>query len=169
MLKQAEPKLQYGIFDEQAAESIQKVASIAKEDMVDYITISAHMAETAVELMKFYVDTKKLLYGFPLVTVPPSDRINVGPSVSQQMMKNQDDIQRRDTFNVDSLSNQSVVSGSSLFSRLSSTSDGIDHSILHAITEKILFYKHRIVSSSRVAQLVRVSDQIIPISTSELY
>lgn len=133
------------------------------------MTITAETAETTVELMKFYVDTKKLLYGFPLITVPPSDRINVGPSVSQQVVTNEGDNQGRNKSCVDSLTNESVVSDSSLFSGFTSTFDRINRPILDAIIEKILLYKHRIVSSSRIAQAFRVSDQIIWISISELY
>lgn len=153
---QAKPPLQYSVFDEDAAQSIQKMAFLAKENIGDYITITPGIAETSVELMKFYVDTKKLLYGFPLVTVPPSDRIKVGPSVSQQVVTNRIDIES-DGSNVHCINNQSIISESSVFSQSTSTSAVIDRITSDAIIEKILLYQDRIVSASRVAQIFRVS------------
>ena len=155
---QAKPPLQYSVFDEDAAQSIKKMALLAKENIGDYITISPEIAETSVELMKFYVDTKKLLYGFPLVTVPPSDRINLGPSVSQHVVTNGSDMQSSDASNVHSVSNQSVVSQGSVLSQSTSTSSVIDRITFDTIIEKILLYQGRIVSTTRVAQLFRVSD-----------
>ncbi|CAF3852140.1 unnamed protein product [Rotaria sordida] len=54
-------------------------------DIVEYITISPEIAQTAVELMKFYIDTKILLYGFPLIIIIPLRENNIVPSVAQQI------------------------------------------------------------------------------------
>ena len=151
MLIQAKPQLQYSLFDEDAAQSIQKMALLAKENIGDYITITPEITETTVGLMKFYVDTKKLLYGFPLVIVPPADRINPGPSVSQQVVTNEPDNESGDASNVHSLSNQSVVSEAGAFSQFTSGSAVIDCATFDTIIEKTLLYQGRIVSSSRVA------------------
>ncbi|CAF0983721.1 unnamed protein product [Rotaria sordida] len=53
--------------------------------IVEYITISPEIAQTAVELMKFYIDTKILLYGFPLIIIIPLRENNIVPSVAQQI------------------------------------------------------------------------------------
>ncbi|CAF1001672.1 unnamed protein product [Adineta ricciae] len=156
-----EPPLQYLLFDDSTAESIQKMASLAKENMDDYLTISADAALTAVELMKFYVDTKKLLYSFPLITIPPSQDINVGPSVSQQNNSNN----RHSDLNVDytgsfnpETSKQSVVSQYTGFSSMQSSSskDQLDGSTIDAIIMKILQHKKQTITSTRLAQILRI-------------
>ena len=52
-------QLHYLVFDDLAAELIQKNAALEKQNIDDYVTISPHIAQTTIELMKFYVDTKK--------------------------------------------------------------------------------------------------------------
>jgi len=152
------------LFDDSVADSIQKMANLAKENMDDYLTISSEVALTAVELMKFYVDTKKLLYGFPLIIIPPSQDItNVGPSASQQI----NTIQRNSEGNVFysnssgvDKSRESVVSHYSGFSTLSSSSssstDPFDGRTTDAVIKKILLYKKETITTSRLAQILRV-------------
>ncbi len=156
------------IFDNHAAESIQKMVVVAKQNMVDYTTITAEIAETTVELMKFYVDTKKLLYGFPLIIVPPTDHMTVGASASQEVINNGNDSQGGKSSQIDFHSNQSVVSSCSFFSQLSSTSHISNHSTLNVIMEKILLFKNQSVSSSRIAKIIRVSSQTILISAVKI-
>jgi hypothetical protein len=153
--------LQYLIFDDEAAESIQKMAKLAKENINEYITISAEIAESTVELMKFYVDTKKLLYGFPLITVPPTDHINVGPSVSQQIDPIEVDTEVNNAYHIENDSNRSVVTNYSEFSKFSSTFYPFAGSTFDAIIEKILLYKNRTISSTQLAQILRVRDHIL--------
>lgn len=143
-----------------ASESIQKMATLAKENMDDYLTISAEVALTAVELMKFYVDTKKLLYGFPLITIPPVQEFNVGPSVSQQSnMVEQTDVLDRFGLDRSLLRNtsRSVVSHYSGFSAASSSVDAFNGSTVDATIKKILLYKQQTITASRLAQILRVS------------
>jgi hypothetical protein len=158
---QAKPQLQYLIFDNEAAESIQKMVLLAKENLDQYLTISADIAETTIELMKFYVDTKKLLYGFPLITIPPSEQINVGPSISQQIQTKDDSNEQNNLYHTDSISNKSVVSYCSRLSTLSSSICPFNGSTVDATIEKILSYKYRTISSSRLAQILRVRNYIV--------
>ena len=131
--------MEYLTFDETAAESIRKMASIAKENLADYTTITVDIAETAVELMKFYVDTKKLLYGFPLITVPPTDHINVGASVSQQAVVNETDNQPIDLDSVDFHGDRRVGAASSVVTSLELSFDPSNGLTTDKIIEKILF------------------------------
>ncbi len=149
--------MQYLVLDDIAAESIQKMATLAKENMDDYLTISPEVALTAVELMKFYVDTKKLLYGFPLITIPPSQLINVGPSVSQQINTTEQVIEGNNSYSfIVNNTNRSVVSHYNTFSSVSSSIDPFDGSTFDATIKKILLYKKQTISSSRLAQILRV-------------
>ena len=147
------------MLDDVAAESIQKMAALAKENMDDYLTISPEIALTTVELMKFYVDTKKLLYGFPLITIPPPQDMNVGPSVSQQMNTTDQNIERNiyypDKFTINN-TNKSVVSHYSGFSSGSSSVDPFNGATTDATIRKILLYKKQSITSSRLAQILRV-------------
>jgi hypothetical protein len=131
------------------------MAVLAKENIDEYLTIPGEIAQTAVDLMKFYVDTKKLLYGFPLITIPPSQQINVGPSVSQLIQP----IQQNNDLNIDSDmeidSNKTVITSYSKSSTISSSICPFTGSIVDETIKKILFYKDRTISSSRVAQTYR--------------
>ncbi|CAF2950321.1 unnamed protein product [Rotaria sp. Silwood2] len=159
-----EPLLQYLLFDDLAADSIQKMANLAKENMDEYLTISAEVALTAVELMKFYVDTKKLLYGFPLITIPPSQDItNIGPSASQQINIVEQNSQRNVSYlNSSAVDNsrRSVVSHYNGFSTLSSSSsssmDPFDGRTTDTVIKKILLYKKQTITSSRLTQILRI-------------
>jgi hypothetical protein len=137
------------------------MAILAKQNINEYITISPEIAESAIELMKFYVDTKKLLYGFPLITVPPTDHTTVGPSVSQQIYPNEVDTELNDAYHTENHSNRSVVSNYSEFSKFSSTFYPFAGSTFDAIIEKILLYKNRTISSTQLAQILRVRDHIL--------
>ncbi|CAF2047857.1 unnamed protein product [Rotaria magnacalcarata] len=152
----AKPQLQYLVFDDVATESIQQVVLLAQQNLDDYLTISRDIAETAVQLMKFYVDTKKLLHGFPLITIPPPQTINVEPSVSQQNVSPNDNNNINDTASsINSNSNRSVVSSYSGYSSLSSSVCPFNGSTVDATIEKILLYKHQTISSNHLAQLLR--------------
>ncbi|CAF4939346.1 unnamed protein product [Rotaria sp. Silwood1] len=48
----AKPQLEYLVFDDTSAEPIQKMVKLAKENINDYLTISADITQTTVELMK---------------------------------------------------------------------------------------------------------------------
>ncbi|CAF1326236.1 unnamed protein product [Rotaria sordida] len=140
----AEPQLQYLVLDDIAAESIQRVASIARESMNDYPIIPPEVALTTVELMKFYDDTKKLLYGFPLITIPPSQEMNVGPSASQRINTSEQHVERDNCHPYHCIVNntsRSVVSHYSGFSSLSSSIDSFNGSTTDATIKKILLYK----------------------------
>ena len=143
------------------------MASLAKENMNDYLTISSDAALAAVELMKFYVDTKKLLYGFPLITIPQSQDMNVGPSISQQNnsadQRSDSNVDFTSSLNVD-VSRRSVVSQYKGFSGLVSSysTDPLDGSTIDAIIRKILQYKKQTITSSRPAQILRVNVLSIP-------
>ena len=152
--------LQYLIFNDDAAESIQKMAILAKENFDDYLTVSADTAKTAVELMRFYVGTKKLLYGFPLITIPPSQEKNIGPSVSEQILVTQRDTEPDESLSLDTNNiNGSVVSSLTGFSSLSATdlNNPMTGSVIDACIKKILMYKRRTITSTHVAQILRVS------------
>ncbi|CAF1513200.1 unnamed protein product [Rotaria sordida] len=151
-----EPQLQYLVFDDIAAESIQKMATLAQRNIDEYLTISPDIAQTTVELMKFYVDTKKLLYGFPLITIPPSEQINIGPSISQQIHTTEQDTELNNPVsNIVNMDNQSVLSNYSGFSNLSSSICPFNGSTVDASIKKILFYHNRVISSTRLAQILR--------------
>ncbi|CAF4128008.1 unnamed protein product [Rotaria sordida] len=154
----AEPQLQYLVLDDIAAESIQRVASIARESMNDYLIIQPEVALTTVELMKFYVDTKKLLYGFPLITIPPSQGVNVGPSASQRINTSEQHVERDNCHPYHSIVNntsRSVVSHYSGFSSLSSSIDPFNGSTTDATIKKILLYKKQTITGSRLCQILR--------------
>jgi len=155
------PQLQYLIFDDETAESIQKIALVAKQNINEYLTIPGDIAESTVQLMKFYVDTKKLLYGFPLITIPPIDRFNVGPSVSQQICTNEEERQHHDLPDVQNHNNGSNASSYSEITRISSSFTAFNGSTFDAAIEKILLYKYRKISSSRLAQILRVRDHTL--------
>ena len=153
--------MEYLIFDDNSADCIQKIANLAKENLNDYLTVSADVAQTAIELMKFYVGTKKLLYGFPLVTIPPSEEKNIGPSVSQQILVTDRNIESNESLSLSTDDiNGSVVSSFTGFSCLSSAAlnDPFTGSIIDASIKKVLFYKYRKITSTRVAQILRVSE-----------
>ncbi|CAF1427877.1 unnamed protein product [Rotaria sordida] len=151
-----EPQLQYLVFDDIAAESIQKMATLAQRNIDEYLTISPDIAQTTVELMKFYVDTKKLLYGFPLITIPPSEEINIGPSISQQIHTTEQNTELNNPVsNIVNMDNQSVLSNYSGFSNLSSSICPFNGSTVDASIKKILFYHNRVISSTRLAQILR--------------
>lgn len=147
------------------------MANEAKENMEDYLTISHEAALTTVELMKFFVDTKKLLYGFPLITIPPSEDItNVGPSVSQQINTTDGNPERNLHYSNGSIvdkSRRSVLSHYSGFSTLSSSSsssssfDPFDGKTIDTIIKKILLYKKQTITSSRLAQILRVRQVLL--------
>ncbi|CAF1291085.1 unnamed protein product [Rotaria sordida] len=154
----AEPQLQYLVLDDIAAESIQRVASIARESMNDYLIIQPEVALTTVELMKFYVDTKKLLYGFPLITIPPSQELNVGPSASHRINTSEQHVERDNCHPYHSIVNntsRSVVSHYSGFSSLSSSIDPFNGSTTDATIKKILLYKKQTITGSRLCQILR--------------
>lgn len=140
------------VFDGAAAESIQEAATQAKQDMNGYTTISAETAHTAVDLMKFFVDTKKLLYGFPLVTVPPASETIVGPSVSQHV----DIDQQNECQNVNVNDYTSVVSNHSAYSNLALSSCSLKGSIVDLVIDKILMHRSRSISATRITQILRV-------------
>jgi len=149
------------VLDDAAAESIQKMVSLAKENMDQYLTITPEIAQTSVELMKFYVDTKKLMYGFPLITIPPAQEISIGPSVSQQNnMINQNIDQNNVYQTVQNNSNRSVVSHYSGFSSVASSHDPFYGNVIDATIKKILFYRKQEISSNRLAQILRVSNHL---------
>jgi hypothetical protein len=137
---------------------------VAKENMDEYLTISPDIAQTAIELMKFYVDTKKLLYGFPLNTIPPSHEINVGPSVSQLIHPIEQNMRDNNLSTTGNTDNTSVVSAHSGFSTLSSSICPFDGSTVDATINKILLHKYRTISSARLAQILRVRDNLLRIS-----
>ncbi|CAF1413702.1 unnamed protein product [Adineta steineri] len=152
----AEPRLEYLVFDDASAESIEKMAMLAQQNIDEYLTISPDIAETTLELMNFYVNTKKLLYGFPLITVPPLLEINVGPSISQQNNTTEENIQINNSpINVNNNDNASIFSNHSRFSDLSSSICPFNGSVVDASIKKILFYPYRIISSFRLAQILR--------------
>ncbi|CAF1370045.1 unnamed protein product [Rotaria sordida] len=155
----ADPPLQYLLLDDTATESIQRVANTARENMNDYLTIQPEIALTTVELMKFFVDTKKLLYGFPLITIPPSQEVNVGPSVSQRINTSEQHIERNNCHLYHSIVNntsRSVVSHYNGFSSLSSSIDPFNGSTTDATIKKILLYKKQTITGSRLCQILRV-------------
>jgi len=156
--------LQYLVLDDVAAESIQQVAALAKQNMNEYLTVSTEVALTAVELMKFYMDTKKLLYGFPLITIPPTQEVNVGPSVSQQINVAEQTfvIQRPSDYRTTVRNtSRSVVSHYSGFSVASSSVDPFNGSTIDATIKKILLYKEQTITATRLAQILRVSSRCI--------
>ncbi|CAF2877785.1 unnamed protein product [Rotaria sp. Silwood2] len=153
---QIQPPLQYLIFDDAAAESIQNIVKVEKRNIDDYLTISPDIAETTVELMKFYVNTKKLLYGFPLITIPPSEQINIGPSISQHININEQDTETNNfASKIANNDNQSVLSTYTAFSTSSSSTCPFDGSTADAVITKILLYQGCTISSARVAQILR--------------
>ncbi|CAF4099861.1 unnamed protein product [Adineta steineri] len=152
----AEPRLEYLVFDDASAESIERIANLAQQNIDEYLTISSDIAETTLELMNFYVNTKKLLYGFPLITVPPLVEINVGPSISQQNNTTEENIQiNNSSINVNNNDIVSVFSNRTCFSDLSSSICPFNGSVVDASIKKILFYPYRIISSFRLAQILR--------------
>ena len=119
------------------------MADQAKENMDEYLTISPEVSLTTIELMKFCVDTRKLLYSFPLITIPSSQDISkVGPSVSQQIYTIEQNSERNLSYSNQSAvdnSKQSVASHYSGFSMLSSSSfDPFDGRTVDAVIKKIL-------------------------------
>ncbi|CAF2594636.1 unnamed protein product [Rotaria sp. Silwood2] len=133
----AEPQLKYIDFDDVAAESIRNMAILAKENIVEYLTISPGIAQTAVELMKFYIDTKKLLYGFSLITIPPAQEMNIRSYISQQIP-----MVKQKAYDTD-------------FSTLSLSIYPFDDSTIVTSIKKILLYHDRKISVQRLAQILR--------------
>ncbi|CAF2980051.1 unnamed protein product [Rotaria sp. Silwood2] len=133
----AEPQLKYIDFDDVAAESIRNMAILAKENIVEYLTISPEIAQTAVELMKFYIDTKKLLYGFSLVPIPPAQEMNIGSYISQQIP-----MVKQKAYDTD-------------FSTLSLSIYPFHDSTIVTSIKKILLYHDRKISVQRLAQILR--------------
>ena len=139
------------------------MADQEKDNMNKYLAISSEVALIAVELMKFYLDTKKLLYSFPLITIPPSQGItNVGPPVWQQINTTEQNSERNLSYcNQSAIDNsrRSIVSYYSEFSMLSSSSslvDPFDGRTVDSVIRKILLYKKQTITSSQLAQILRV-------------
>lgn len=107
--------------------------------------------------MNFFVGTKKLLYGFPLITIPPSQEINVNSSISQQICTTDQDINTNNnhsnTFDNDQ---KSVISHYNDFSSLSSSDCPFNSSTIDATIQKILLYRYRTITNTRLAQILRV-------------
>ncbi|CAF3443653.1 unnamed protein product, partial [Rotaria sp. Silwood2] len=163
--KKARPQLEYLVFDDTSAESIQQIVKLAQENINDYLTISPDIAQTAVELMKFYVETKKLLHGFPLKNDSSIEERHIGPSASQEANIERSNEQidgalqnnnnKNNNNNNNNNDNNSVLSNNSNFSSLVSSICPFDGTTMDATIEKILLYNHRIISSNRVAQMLR--------------
>ncbi|CAF4630988.1 unnamed protein product, partial [Rotaria sp. Silwood2] len=152
----ARPQLEYLVFDDTSAESIQQIVKLAQENINDYLTISPDIAQTAVELMKFYVETKKLLHGFPLKNHSSIEERHIGPSASQEANIERSNEQIDGALqNNNNNDNNSVLSNNSNFSSLVSSICPFDGRTMDATIEKILLYNHRIISSNRVAQMLR--------------
>ena len=139
------------------------MADQEKDNMNKYLAISSEVALIAVELMKFYLDKKKLLYSFPLITIPPSLGItNVGPPVWQQINTTEQNSERRLSYcNQSAIDNsrRSIVSYYSEFSMLSSSSssvDPFDGRTVDLVIRKILLYKKQTITSSQLAQILLV-------------
>lgn len=144
-------------FNDAVAESIQKMAILVKENIDEYLTISAEVAQTTVQLMKFYVDTKKLLYGFPLITIPPSDEIPIGPSISQEINTIQGNdhlIHLNDRHDINK--NDNILNKSSRVSNISSSIDPFDGVTFDTCIKRILLFRKRTISSTQLAQMLRV-------------
>ncbi|CAF2073335.1 unnamed protein product [Rotaria magnacalcarata] len=158
----ARPQLEYLIFDDASAESIQQMAKLAQQNINEYLTISPEIARTAVELMTFYVETKKTLHGFPLKNDSCLTEIHIGPSASQTINIERSNEQLNDELsnnddnnNNNNNDNHSILSNNSKFSSLSSSICPFDGKTIDATIKKILFCHNRIISSNRVAQMLR--------------
>ena len=128
------------------------------------MTISPDIAQTTIELMKFYVDTKKVLYGFPLITVPSSETLNIGPSISQHLGSIEGNTQLDSLdFPTNNDDNRSVLSIYSGCSRLPSSLTPFNASVVDATIKKILFNRNRTISSTRLTQILRVRSHILSI------
>ena len=114
------------------------MVKLAKENINDYLTISADTAQTAIELMKFYVETKKLLYGFPLTHHPTSEEVQIGPSASQETNTARTfEVQNSSLSNRNRNSdNTSVLSNNSKFSSSISSCCPLNGETMDAAIEK---------------------------------
>ncbi|CAF3556086.1 unnamed protein product, partial [Rotaria socialis] len=142
-----EPRLEYLVFDDNSAEAIQQMIKLAKENINDYLIITPDIAQTAVELMKFYVDTKKFLCGFPLVNHASLEETRIRPSASQEINIERP-IEIKD--NLLSIRNSitdttTVLSNNSKLSSTISLNCPFDGATMDATIEKILFYPKRII------------------------
>ncbi|CAF4089393.1 unnamed protein product, partial [Rotaria magnacalcarata] len=142
-----EPRLEYLVFDDNSAEAIQQMIKLAKENINDYLIITPDIAQTAVELMKFYVDTKKFLCGFPLVNHASLEETRIRPSASQEINIERP-IEIKD--NLLSIRNSitdttTVLSNNSKLSSTISLNCPFDGATMDATIKKILFYPKRII------------------------
>lgn len=129
---------------------------LAQQNLNDYLTISADIAEIAVQLFKFFVDTKKLLYGFPLNNIPSaSQETNIKQSITNVNSLLSQNNNNNININNSQNDNSSVLSRNTSFSSVSSIcpfdGDTVDEAI-----RKILFYPERTITSTKVAQILRV-------------